>query len=60
VEKSLTDADWIRLTQLVESADFWALPEWSAASGLDGWSWTIEGRRASIYRASRIVPHGVV
>jgi hypothetical protein len=52
VEKSLPDADWIRLTQLVNNADFWALPEWSAAGGLDGWDWTIEGRRAGIYHAS--------
>jgi hypothetical protein len=37
VEKSLTDGDWLKLTQLVWNADFWALPEWSAAGGLDGW-----------------------
>jgi hypothetical protein len=37
---------------LVESADFWALPDRSEASGLDGWLWTIEGRRAGIYHAS--------
>lgn len=40
----LTDADWIRLKQMVQQADFWALPETHGRMGLDGWRWTIDGR----------------
>jgi hypothetical protein len=44
VKGSLTDADWVRLTKLVERARFWEMPERHDQSGLDGFDWAIEGR----------------
>jgi hypothetical protein len=49
---TLTEADWIRLKQLLEQAGFWALPEFHLQQGLDGWTWTIEGRDSERYHSS--------
>jgi hypothetical protein len=51
-ERPLTEADWIRLKTLVEQANFWALPEHHGGMGLDGWTWTIEGRDSERYHSS--------
>jgi hypothetical protein len=46
------EADWLRLKELVELADFWALPEHYMLEGFDGWTWTIEGRDIERYHSS--------
>jgi hypothetical protein len=51
-EGTLTEADWIRLKKMVEQADFWALPENHDHTGLDGWTWTVEGRDSERYHSS--------
>jgi hypothetical protein len=51
VEESLTEADWITLTRLVRRAHFWALPKKYFPGGLDGWTWTIEGRKGKRYNS---------
>ena len=53
VEESLAVADWVRLTRMVRHADFWALPKTGGGSGLDGWTWTIEGRKGKRYHSCR-------
>ena len=40
----VTKAEWDRLKEKLERANFWALPERYDQRGLDGWTWTIEGR----------------
>jgi hypothetical protein len=51
-ERSLTEADWTRLKNLMEQADFWAMPETHHRMGLDGFNWTIEGRDRDRYHSS--------
>ena len=54
VQRTLAEADWVRLKKLVEEADFWALPEhqFDGRVGLDGWTWIIEGRVGGRYHSS--------
>jgi hypothetical protein len=51
-ERSLTEADWDRLKNLVERASFWEMPQSHERSGLDGFDWTIEGRNHEGYHSS--------
>ena len=51
-ERPLTEADWTRLKNLMEQADFWAMPETHHRMGLDGFNWTIEGRDRDRYHSS--------
>jgi hypothetical protein len=53
LERTLRETDWIILQKMVDAADFWALPEdeFFNRAGLDGWTWTIEGRSGERYRS---------
>ncbi len=37
-------ADWEELKQALQTASFWAMPEWQCFHGLDGWFWEISGK----------------
>jgi len=52
VRKSLDAADWERLLAALRRADFWDLPERHDRLGLDGDTWTIEGRRLKTWHQS--------
>jgi hypothetical protein len=51
-EGLLTEADWIRLKDALKESGFWTLPEHHGQMGLDGWTWTIEGRDSERYHSS--------
>lgn len=48
VTKALTLADWDRLQGRLRKAEFWGHHEHYNFRGLDGWTWCVGGRRASI------------
>ena len=52
-ERSLTEATWARLKQLVDSGRFWEMPERYDQSGLDGFEWRIEGQNRKGYHSSQ-------
>ncbi|MGO8915281.1 MAG: hypothetical protein ACLQJR_05185 [Stellaceae bacterium] len=47
----LTTDEWDRLIWALDGADFFAMPDCDPRMGLDGWTWTIEGRRDGRYRS---------
>jgi hypothetical protein len=53
--------DWDRLEAALLTAGFWALDPCKDEFGLDGATWTIEGRRRDVYRVvERWSPGGVI
>jgi hypothetical protein len=48
--RCLERADWDRLEAALVTAGFWALDPCKGKFGLDGATWTIEGRRRDVYR----------
>jgi len=44
-QKFLTRAEWVRLQQALERAEFWSMPKFQMSPVLDGYTWTISGRR---------------
>jgi hypothetical protein len=50
-QRSLTAAEWERLTAAVAAADFWKLPSPEKEPGLDGETWVVEGLRPGAYHA---------
>lgn len=56
--KELEPEEWAAFAQKLASADFWNLPERHDRLGLDGETWTIEGRRGrQTHRSSCWSPH---
>jgi hypothetical protein len=56
--KNLTPEEWAAFERQLAAADFWNLPEQHDRIGLDGETWTIEGRRGPrTHRSSCWSPH---
>ena len=49
VHKPVSGGDWERLQSALRRADFWTLPDRHDRMGLDGATWTIEGRNGEGY-----------
>jgi hypothetical protein len=41
--------EWGRLQAMLRRVDFWRLPKYGTACGLDGETWTLEGREGTAY-----------
>lgn len=58
---ALSLADWQKLQDALEAAEFWFLESVGVEAGLDGAQWLIEGRREDVYQAvRRWSPRGAV
>ena len=59
--RSIDKAGWNRLEAALLGAGFWALEPYKTQFGLDGATWTIEGRRRDVYRVvERWSPRGAI
>jgi hypothetical protein len=52
VHKPLSAKEWDARLWALHRADFWELPPWHPQLGLDGETWTIEGRQGDRYHSS--------
>lgn len=60
LHKLLTMRDWKLLTAALERTSFWSMPERHERAGLDGHTWTIEGRTTNQnHRSECWVPSGM-